>query len=396
MVSRFNFSNGGYPLRNHTLNIGNKQKRLPELFIINFKNFIMKRNFIMILTIAISTFTLFAQEPQSDGLWAYYMFNGNADNEIVDTSGTVYNATLTTDRFGRDNSCYKFVRNDSSVISFGDSYDTLFAGDNKSFALSVWIKPDTISQNMMIVGKYGHGIEHNREFFMRILDTVVDFGFYSSLGGGNAVIYRSETRIEDTTHWYNIVVNYYDTALVDTFTQRVEMFIDNNKENLSINLAQTTSPTFIKDGTSPLCIGGILATNDSSHLGFGYNGKIDDLILYSKTLSSSEVNSLYNDDPLSSSIIESSNTVEEAINQQDVLFYPNPVNETLFINFQNRDTKTVEAIDITGKIVYSTTTNASLFMIDVDKLGQGSSIFFIRVLDENNNILSRQKVIKSR
>jgi len=44
-----------------------------------------------------------------DGLVAYYPFNGNANDESGNgNNGTVYGATLTTDRFGNTNKAYSF------------------------------------------------------------------------------------------------------------------------------------------------------------------------------------------------------------------------------------------------------------------------------------------------
>jgi hypothetical protein len=47
--------------------------------------------------------------PFSDGLVAYYPFNGNAKDESGnENNGTVNGATLTKDRFGKKNSAYDF------------------------------------------------------------------------------------------------------------------------------------------------------------------------------------------------------------------------------------------------------------------------------------------------
>lgn len=46
--------------------------------------------------------------PLSDGLVAYYDFNGDANDVIGGNNGTVTGATLTTDRFGNSNRAYSF------------------------------------------------------------------------------------------------------------------------------------------------------------------------------------------------------------------------------------------------------------------------------------------------
>ena len=48
-------------------------------------------------------------ELPTDGLIAYYPFNRNANDESENGNhGTVYGATLTTDRFGNPDSAYSF------------------------------------------------------------------------------------------------------------------------------------------------------------------------------------------------------------------------------------------------------------------------------------------------
>ena len=49
-------------------------------------------------------------QPPSQGLVAYYPFNGNANDESGNgNNGVVHGATLTTDRFGNANAAYDFV-----------------------------------------------------------------------------------------------------------------------------------------------------------------------------------------------------------------------------------------------------------------------------------------------
>ena len=53
----------------------------------------------------------YSQSFLTNGLVAYYPFNGNANDESGHgNNGTVYGATLTADRFGRANSAYSFDR----------------------------------------------------------------------------------------------------------------------------------------------------------------------------------------------------------------------------------------------------------------------------------------------
>src|SRR5260370_6049481 len=78
-----------------------------------------------------------AQNPFTNGLVAYYPFNGNANDASGNgNQGTVSCATLATDRFGNANSAYYFA-GDGSDISVSDS-STLDI--TNALTLSAWIK----------------------------------------------------------------------------------------------------------------------------------------------------------------------------------------------------------------------------------------------------------------
>ena len=71
----------------------------------------MKRRIILVFTLLafLTTTTNVFAAITTEGLVAYYPFNGNANDESTDGhDGTVYGATLTTDRFGNSNSAYSF------------------------------------------------------------------------------------------------------------------------------------------------------------------------------------------------------------------------------------------------------------------------------------------------
>ena len=72
------------------------------------------------LLIGLYVFTSLASQVHgqdlSDGLVAYYPFNGNADDESGNgNNGKVNGATLTTDRNGNANSAYDFDGNDDFI-----------------------------------------------------------------------------------------------------------------------------------------------------------------------------------------------------------------------------------------------------------------------------------------
>lgn len=73
----------------------------------------------------------------TDGLVAYYPFNGNANDESGNgNNGIVYNAVLTRDRLGNPSSCYTFQGNAYIKVIDGSQFN--FVDD---FSLAYWINP---------------------------------------------------------------------------------------------------------------------------------------------------------------------------------------------------------------------------------------------------------------
>jgi hypothetical protein len=91
----------------------------------------------------------------SDGLVAYYPFNGNANDESGNgNNGTVNGATLTMDRFGNPNSAYNFdgMNNFIEISSLSNM-------QYKPITYSVWINVSsymtdvTTWQGRIIIGR---------------------------------------------------------------------------------------------------------------------------------------------------------------------------------------------------------------------------------------------------
>ena len=80
----------------------------------------------------------------TNGLVGWWGFNGNAqDGSGNGNHGTVYGATLTTDRFGNQNGAYQFA---NSEISIADNslLDSTFSN---SFSLAFWYNSFFSSSN---------------------------------------------------------------------------------------------------------------------------------------------------------------------------------------------------------------------------------------------------------
>src|SRR6476660_9769444 len=92
-----------------------------------------------------------AQADLTNGLVAYYPFNGNAEDESGNGfTGVINNAVLTTDRFGAAAGAYWF-NGTNAYINVGNQPAFNFAGD---FTLSAWIYMSQAQTDRYILGKY--------------------------------------------------------------------------------------------------------------------------------------------------------------------------------------------------------------------------------------------------
>jgi hypothetical protein len=110
---------------------------------------------IIALLFQLATFNLNAQQPAflTNGLVAYYPFNGNANDESGNgNNGSLLRGVFISDRFGGSS---KALQNPLPVPNWGWAVDTGITSQLSSrFTLSVWFKH--ISPNDSILIAYGN------------------------------------------------------------------------------------------------------------------------------------------------------------------------------------------------------------------------------------------------
>lgn len=208
----------------------------------------------------------------TNGLVAYYPFNGNANDESGNgNNGTVNGATLTADRHGNANKAYSFdgiddlirVENSNSLQNFGN-YSTI----------SAWVFANnysvTVSEIIPILAKSASNNSPNQ--FRLGYDKGVN-QLYSSFNGAG---YGASCPTILLNSWYHIV-------FVRNGNQSC-FFINGVKYIIS----GTGNSTF--DSSQPLIIG-----QDIEGLNEILNGKVDDIRIYNNALTDSEVQTLFNE-----------------------------------------------------------------------------------------------------
>lgn len=220
----------------------------------------------------ISLFTatsLFAQIPTyvpSNGLVGWWPFDGNANDESVSgNNGTVNGSVLTSDRFGTVNSAYSFDGIDDRINILISN----IAQGNSPRTISFWALylGDISNNNQQIVG-YGGTITNERfSILYRPSELKVDICAHNNDFG--AVV----NNVLNFWHFYTAVYN----------GSNVTLYLDGQIIAQSIKNYNTIG--------NEVFVG--YNGNFNHEFGEPYHGKIDDIGIWNRALSASEISSLY-------------------------------------------------------------------------------------------------------
>ncbi|MDB6064873.1 MAG: hypothetical protein JWR26_1081 [Pedosphaera sp.] len=203
------------------------------------------------------------------GLVAYYPFSGNANDVTFNArngvvSGVVSGAVLTTDRFGNTNSAYDF----SGAQTIDLPGVPLTQTDN--WTMSAWLTADSLAQSGIAVclGATSFLADNGMEF--GISDG--NFGNGQKLFGSlNGTAVNSGFSFTATNQWHHVVL------LRDT---GITWFYVDGSQTGTPNTTAPAAPTLFTLGSA-----------SNTHY---YQGKLDEVRIYNKALSSSDVQQLYN------------------------------------------------------------------------------------------------------
>ncbi len=214
---------------------------------------------------------LIFDDDVTEGLVAYYPFNGDANDESLnDNNGTVNGASLTTGRKGNSNSAYDFngtsnyieVPHDNSLSQIG--------------TISAWVNPtantdefivEKISTNATYPYDYRLWIGNDKDFMFRVVD---EGGERLSVTSGSEVKLNDWTFV---TAVYNFEENYLQIYV--NGESAVKQSIDN------IDLRESDGLLYI----------GKTDAGEKSHNYF--KGVIDDIRIYDRALTEKEISFLY-------------------------------------------------------------------------------------------------------
>jgi hypothetical protein len=203
------------------------------------------------------------------GLVAFYPFNGNANDESGNgNNGTVYGATLATDRFGKGNSAYNFDGNSQyiSVVS-----NNLPKNDR---TISAWINIPNSTYIGMLMGYGGDG-NCGTSYFIGI-----------NHRGTNQLMVSGHCANNETQADYFPPSNQWVNVICISSTSGTKIFVNGILVGSSTAFFTNTIGSNLFIGSS-IDFSGTNPYEDSN--GLRWLGKIDDFRIYNRALTESEI-----------------------------------------------------------------------------------------------------------
>ena len=309
---------------------------------------------IILITLQLFCINLYSQIPNyvpSNGLVGWWPFTGNA-NDISSNgnNGNVTGATLTADRNGNVNCAYSFDGNDYITVLNNANLNTNY------ITVSLWFQTTSTNSSSLIYKTNDNALN---EQYACVLN-------YPSLNNNVWSVKNGNNCNSPSVGWNTINANY----------------------NVSDGSWHNITCTY--DGLSKFYLDNVLITNNSTistnidlcggkiNIGKGYNstypflGKIDDIGIWDRALTQTEITALYNG-TLSS---------ETFTNTTNFQLYPNPANDVM----QFKCTEMVEKISIynaLGQLVQENKTNGMEGAISIEHLAQGS--YFVKINNQKTS-----------
>ncbi len=311
--------------------------------------------------VTLSSLMLSAQ-VSTDSLILYLPFNGDVnDYSGNENHATAFNVLADTNRFGAENSSYKFDGSTSYIeIPASPSMNMIQQADE--FSITAWIN---INQ--------WHSSGNVFSIFERY-NPNTDSGWLleANWAGGGIIFLSDETSTLNWAgcnfswnfdQWYHLGFTYSQT------TQLANFYIDGEL----ICSTPYSSPINLMDETAPFIIGRSLAGPDEYS-----DGLIDEYRIYYRELSAVEIDTFFELGK------------DEITLRNDYDLFPNPVNDQLVIRATSHMQRTEYSIlDVTGKKFTSGILSNSVNTIDLSALPGG--IYFLNI---NDGFSTSKKIIK--
>ena len=343
----------------------------------------MKKTILLLaMGFALTTQTLIAQVPSyvpTNGLVGYWPFNGNANDESGNgNNGLVNGATLTTDRFGNNNSSYNFDGiNDLIRIPHQEILNLI--GD---YSISIWFKgnyQNLFNNNWILIAKRDdNGIccSPNVPYDVFIPFNNTNYGITAMAYANGNYSYSGppNTNSISLDQWQNLIITNSSDLL--------NFFI-----NGQLIFSENLSSTLRAPNTSDLLIGSV-----NRELGAEWmNGKLDDIGIWNRALTQQEITNFYNSVSINECLTMTINTgVLSTVN-----IYPNPANDHITIdcgNLANVSGWSIKITNMLGQEVFNQPMNTQQYVVPLNSWS-GQGMYFVKIINAQNEVVNIKKII---
>lgn len=242
---------------------------------------------IMLLLISCSMSSLFGQHTLNNGLIAHYPFDGTPEDVIAGNDAVLFNGIVpTADRFGCSNGAYYFDGIDQRMEV---AHSPVF--DHHPLSVSVWFQKENAttdylptggthySEMILWKGNNGGGPRQN-SFDLMIENSSAPFDVFFRTNFGTSPSRARELSVIQPQQWYNVIAISEGTTL-KLYLNGVLVDVVSSISDIN----PVISPLFI--GAFPDGFGGFTAQRH-------FQGSIDDLRIYDRALTPSEIQEMQN------------------------------------------------------------------------------------------------------
>lgn len=239
---------------------------------------------ILFFVVLLFCFSGIASASLTDGLVAYYPFNGNANDASGNgNNGTVKGATLTSDRFGSVNSAYYFDGvNDFIEVPNSNSLNIT----QNQLTISYWInwQNSTTYCNYFGISKGGYDVHAGYELYVRgSCPGETENGFMGMSIGNSSSGALSVTNANSYRNTWVHLVGVLDNKTVTLYI---------NGQKATSYYENTTSVPMNPGSSSAYAL--LIGTRTPGNANVGWlSGTMDDIRIYNRALSDSEIQQLY-------------------------------------------------------------------------------------------------------
>ena len=315
----------------------------------------MIRKLHLLLCFVILTGAAAAQLPSyvpTNGLVAFYPFNGNADDASVNgLHGTPYGPIPTTDRYLNPNSAYSFSNYYIYVAA-----NSLFNTGN-GLTVSTWASFISSGLNQKIAG--ATNLSFNSGFVFGVQNNQV----YPEVWDNAGVNFTFNAGALSTGAWDHIVMTWNSGGYMVVYVNGLA----------ADSMAASANP--IGANSEPFIIG--VSPWTQSPTALAVYGDLDDIGVWNRALSAAEVLALYQGIPQG---------VNEAERESGILLYPNPATDQVSIQITKKYSGlTYRLTDALGRNVRSGEFQKELTVLELETLPAG--MYFLRVDDAKSTTL---------